>query len=585
MRGGQALLRFDTLGGSEIRAKFHDSRINFCSELGEFPTPTRSGYVFQGWYTAEFGGKRATPDAKFSEPVVTLYARWRNSSPEYTVRFHRMASSDDETTVEAGLPCGESTRIPDVVSSVDWRCSGCSFCGWAKSAGATVASYANGAEVRDLAAAGETVDLYAVWRPKNSYEIVFRRNESGIDTVFTRQWASCGQTARLAWKDSQLGWANPPGKAFLGWAMSANATVAKYANGESVRDLVVDGGMANLYAVWCPSNTYVVTFHRNVPGGDTVEANQWISCGASTTLAWKDSQLGWAPEGYAFLGWAETEAGPVKHANGAKVKDLAAKGGTKHLYARWQANAYTVRLEKNDGSGATCEQQFVYGQGQRLLYLDAQLKWTRPGWTFLGWSKSKTGAVCFANGEKVENLVAVQGAVVRLYAQWKKQTYTVRFHFNNGGTDTTKTQAVGCTDSQALLWKESQLGWANPAGKTFLGWGTAANATVAKYANGEKVKDLTTVGKTVDLYAVWYDAKTDYVVMYRCNLPGGETVTVSQWMRCNKVNNLVPCMATPPAGKRFAGWACSNGRRYDDGMLVFDLAKPGETVTMTAIWE
>ena len=35
----------------------------------------------------------------------------------------------------------------------------------------------------------------------------------------------------------------------------------------------------------------------------------------------------------------------------------------------------------------------------------------------------------------------------------------------------------------------------------------------------------------------------------------------------------------------FAGWACSNGKRYDDGMLVFNLAQPGETVTMTAIWE
>ena len=201
-----------------------------------------------------------------------------------------------------------------------------------------------------------------------------------------------------------------------------------------------------------------------------------------------------------------------------------------------------------------------------------------PGMVFLGWSVPDSG-----------NRIVLSYRVTRenttLRAQWKKQTYTVRFHYNNGGTDTTQTQSVGCTDSQALLWKDSQLGWTNPAGKAFLGWGTAANATVAKYANGEKVKDLTTVGKTVDLYAVWYDAKTDYVVMYRCNLPGGETVTVSQWMRCNQVNNLVPCMATPPAGKRFAGWACSNGRRYDDGMLVFNLAQPGETVTMTAIWE
>ena len=35
----------------------------------------------------------------------------------------------------------------------------------------------------------------------------------------------------------------------------------------------------------------------------------------------------------------------------------------------------------------------------------------------------------------------------------------------------------------------------------------------------------------------------------------------------------------------FAGWAGSNGRRYDDGVLVFNLGRGGETVTMTAIWK
>lgn len=54
----------------------------------------------------------------------------------------------------------------------------------------------------------------------------------------------------------------------------------------------------------------------------------------------------------------------------------------------------------------------------------------------------------------------------------------------------------------------------------------------------------------------------------------------------NKVYKLPRCTATPPSGKtRFVGWACSNGKSYDDGVLVFNLAEPGETVTMTAIWE
>ena len=56
-------------------------------------------------------------------------------------------------------------------------------------------------------------------------------------------------------------------------------------------------------------------------------------------------------------------------------------------------------------------------------------------------------------------------------------------------------------------------------------------------------------------------------------------------MKEGVVFSLPPSLFTPPVGKRFVGWACSNGKRYDDGMLVFNLAEPDETVTMTAIWE
>lgn len=57
-------------------------------------------------------------------------------------------------------------------------------------------------------------------------------------------------------------------------------------------------------------------------------------------------------------------------------------------------------------------------------------------------------------------------------------------------------------------------------------------------------------------------------------------------MEVNHVYKLPKCTLTPPVNKkRFVGWACSDGRRYDDEMLIFNLAKPGEKVTMTAIWE
>ena len=53
----------------------------------------------------------------------------------------------------------------------------------------------------------------------------------------------------------------------------------------------------------------------------------------------------------------------------------------------------------------------------------------------------------------------------------------------------------------------------------------------------------------------------------------------------NKVYKLPSCAFEPPAGKRFAGWIGPDGRRYDDGVLVFNLAPAGGTMTMTAIWE
>ena len=79
------------------------------------------------------------------------------------------------------------------------------------------------------------------------------------------------------------------------------------------------------------------------------------------------------------------------------------------------------------------------------------------------------------------------------------------------------------------------------------------------------------------------DKQVQYLVRFNAN-GGSGAMPVKACVR-----DAVYCLPTnsfsAPAGKRFAGWACSNGRRYDDGMLVFDLAKPGETVTMTAIWE
>lgn len=73
-----------------------------------------------------------------------------------------------------------------------------------------------------------------------------------------------------------------------------------------------------------------------------------------------------------------------------------------------------------------------------------------------------------------------------------------------------------------------------------------------------------------------------YRVVFAAN--GGSGTMPDFYLGKGSVGNLPRCAFTL-GGKAFKGWAGSNGRRYDDGVLVFDLAQPDKTVTMTAIWE
>ena len=125
----------------------------------------------------------------------------------------------------------------------------------------------------------------------------------------------------------------------------------------------------------------------------------------------------------------------------------------------------------------------------------------------------------------------------------------------------------------------------------FMGWSSSPDGQV-EFSSGEDMLNLSAeFGGLATLYAVWERHGGDdanplitYTVAFARGEGSGASIVP---MKCEagRVYKISPCTFIPPSGKRFAGWACSNGRRYDDGMLVFNLAQPGETVTMTAVWE
>lgn len=100
---------------------------------------------------------------------------------------------------------------------------------------------------------------------------------------------------------------------------------------------IVGAVSASLFA-----GNYIVVFNGNggtaYNEGRLTVTNQTIETGRPTRLLANVFEKG-GLDGLVFCGWAETADGVVKYTNCAKVKDLAAEGAAKTLYAVWQTRA------------------------------------------------------------------------------------------------------------------------------------------------------------------------------------------------------------------------------------------------------
>ena len=158
-------------------------------------------------------------------------------------------------------------------------------------------------------------------------------------------------------------------------------------------------------------------------------------------------------EGWKFKGWYTSATG------GTQVsKDTIYEATVDStVYAHWEQIKYTVRFNGNGNwntSQGSYTQQFTYDLPATLI----PNKFTRPdnttynsvnyikGYEFIGWGTSaiqKTAT--YIDKQTVKNLKNTDGAVLDLYAIWKKPI-TLTFNFNGGKfNDSTANQVLNYT--------------------------------------------------------------------------------------------------------------------------------------------
>ena len=71
---------------------------------------------------------------------------------------------------------------------------------------------------------------------------------------------------------------------------------------------------------------------------------------------------------------------------------------TSTLYAKWTANQYNVIYDSNGGTGSMNNSTHVYDENKAL----SRNLYSKSGYIFVGWSKTKNGTVDYEDGQDVK---------------------------------------------------------------------------------------------------------------------------------------------------------------------------------------
>ena len=268
-------LSLDAAGGT---VPYSGKVVSYRSQIGDLPTPERTGYTFGGWY---LGSELIAPDMVYL--VVgdsTATARWTANG--YTVVYNANGGEGEMPPLDGTYGLA-SSLASNALTRTSHR-----FLGWATNETGEVV-YADGAAVSNLTAvAGGSVTLYAVWELMTA------------DVAFDAHGGTPAPTNRIYVAEVPYGdlpEVELEGYTFAGWYTGPNGTGDRV----TVQSLV-EAGDSELYAHWL-ANAYTVHFEPN--GGDGLMSDQAFEFDTPAEL---DANAFWF-DGHTFGGWATNETG------------------------------------------------------------------------------------------------------------------------------------------------------------------------------------------------------------------------------------------------------------------------------------
>lgn len=509
-------LTFNPNGGTVTPTS---KNLEYNSAYGTLPTPTRASdaqytYTFAGWYTAATEGTQVTAGTKMAAKDTTVYAHWTSNTRSYTVSYQTTYGTLNRTSQSVAYNSKGSCTLtmPDNTAEFTYT-----FVGWYTAANGGGTKVGSKLTLETPAITG-TVTYYAyVTRSTKSYTHTFNANGGG--TVSPATITKAYNTAL-----GTLPTVSRTGYTFVGWFDTSAAS-----GGTQATTTTKVTGTKTWYARWS-INSYTFTFDKNggnTPSSTTITKEYNTAVGTLPTCT-RNADNTYT---YTFAGWFDTSAS----SGGTQLTTTTKVTSNKTWYARWTSTYknYTVTWDGNGGTPSKSSSSFYYND-----ILGTLPTATRTGYTFKGWSTSKTGTVNVSTTTKVT-------ANVTYYAVWTINSYTWTFDANGGTGDTTKTLNYNATLSTLPTASRASTAANN---YTFAGWfDTDASTGGTQLTTSTKC----TGNKT------WYARWTASTRQYKLTVTAGTGGTVSGGGTYN-YNASATLKATANSGYHFVKWSDNN---------------------------
>lgn len=510
-------LTYNVNGGNAVSPA--SKSVQYGSAYGTLPTPTKSSdaeytYAFAGWYTAASGGTQVTTNTTMGAGNTTIYAHWTATRRSYTISYQTTYGTLNRTSQSVAYNSKGSCTLTMPSNTAEFTYT---FVGWYTAANGGGTKVGSELTLETPAIKG-TVTYYAyVTRSTKSYTHTFNANGGG--TVSPATITKAYNTAL-----GTLPTVSRTGYTFVGW-FDTSAT----SGGTQATTTTKVTGTKTWYARWS-INSYMFTFDKNggnTPSATTItkEYNTAIGTLPTCTRSADNTYT------YAFAGWFDTSAS----SGGTQLTTATKVTSNKTWYARWTTTYknYTVTWDGNGGTPSKSSSSFHYNDALGTLPTA-----TRTGYTFKGWSTSKTGTVNISTTTKVT-------ANVTYYAVWTINSYTWTFDANGGTGDTTKTLNYNATLSTLPTASRASTAANN---YTFAGWfDTDASTGGTQLTTSTKC----TGNKT------WYARWTASTRQYKLTVTAGTGGTVSGSGTYN-YNASATLKATANSGYHFVKWSDGN---------------------------